>query len=353
MVNVFYQTHLYTIGGVETFLFELARLTQSNNRDLTIIYKTGDIEQIRRLEKHCKVISLADVEKPIKCKKAFFNYGTDAIEYFEAEEYIQLIHANFKDPSMKGYKLITSDKITTYYAVSENNAKSFRELTGKDVSVLYNPIMLEENTSRIMTLVSAQRFSPEKGEARVRELIHKLDGANIPYVYYIFTDSKITFDSPNVVVHKPTLNIRPWLKYADYTVLLSDTEGLSYTAYESLCLGTPLIITKLPVLSELKANPTNSIVLDFDMANLDVLDIYNRAGTFNFKYSPLKTQWLDLLQGESQYVPPEYNYIEAIQRYFDIRENRQVNVGDIYEVTRERASELTDKGFARYITGGK
>ena len=138
--NVFYQTHINIIGGVETFLYELARLANDNNRDLTIVYKTGDKAQIERLKKYCRCVALKDIEKPIICERAFFNYGIDAINQFQAKEYIQIVHADFDDSYLKdaGYKPIVSEKVNKYYAVSENNAKSFKKITGKDISVLYN-----------------------------------------------------------------------------------------------------------------------------------------------------------------------------------------------------------------------
>lgn len=348
MTNVFYQYNLNIIGGIETFLYELARLCFENKRDLTIVYRIGDETQIRRLRKYCRCISYKEIEKPIKCKKAFFNYALDIIDDIEAEEYIQLVHADFKSEVLKNYPLIQSDKITKYYAVSKNNAKSFFELTGKEIDVIYNPLTLDDEP-RIMTLVSAQRLTNEKGPKRLEKLIEEFDKHNIPYVWHIFSDERLSVTSENVVYHSPTLDIRRWLKYADYVVLLSDTEGFPYTAYESLGLGTPLIITKLPILSELGADSSNSIILDFDLSNLDVEDIYNRAGTFNFSYKLKDKKWLDLIKGKSTYVPPKTVQIKVFSSYFSILLNRNIKVNEIVECEEARAKLLVDKGFATYL----
>ena len=250
----------------------MARLTSEHNRDLTIVYRSGDPIQIARIRKYCRIVSLAEIEKPIKCHKAFFNYAVDAIDLFEADEYIQIIHADFKSEILQGWihSNPQSDKITTRYAVSTNNAKSYTEVTGREVKgVLYNPIHIEDEP-RVMTLVSAQRMSSEKGVTRIKTLVKMLDRAKIPYVWHIFADKPVDMESENVMFHKTTLDVRKWLKYADYTVLLSDTEGFPYTIYESLCLGTPIIVTPLLMLDELGATSKNSIVLDFDMSNVDV-----------------------------------------------------------------------------------
>lgn len=346
-INVFYQYNIYIIGGVETFLYELAKLSSNYKRDLTIVYRIGDAQQIARLKRYCRVIRYEDIEKPIKCKRAFFNYAVDIIDNVEADEYIQIVHVDFKSESLVDYPIVISDKITKYYAVSENNAKSFRELTGRDdIEVLYNPLTIEDEP-RIMTLVSAQRLTSEKGGKRLEAVAKLLDDSNISYVWHIFSNDRLKYDSPNIIYHKITLDIRKWLKYADYTVLLSDTEGFPYTAYESLMLGTPLIITELPMLPELDVDETNSIVLKFDLSNLDVDEIYEKAGTFKFDYSAKPTKWLQLLKGKSTY---EFKLAKIVvtKDYFDIEEQRKVAVGDIYEVPMHRADYIVNKGFAEY-----
>ena len=345
--NVFYQLHINRIGGIETFLYELARLSHEYKRDLTIVYRTGDPIQIARIRKYCRILSLSEIEKPIKCHKAFFNYAVDAIDLFEADEYIQIIHADFKSDILQGWihNNPQSDKITTRYAVSANNKKSYEEVTGCVVKdVLYNPINIDDEP-RVMTLVSAQRMSGEKGVKRIIALVKMLDTAKIPYVWHIFADNPVDMESENVMFHRATLDVRKWLKYADYTVLLSDTEGFPYTIYESLCLGTPIIVTPLLMLDEMGVNANNSIVLDFDMSNVDVQEIYEKAGTFKFKYESKPDGWLELLQGESEY---EYITVKvrALQSYLDLYFNTKIEVGEVYEVPKERADMLIELNFA-------
>ena len=265
-------------------------------------------------------------------------------------EYIQIIHADFKSEILQGWihSNPQSDKITTRYAVSTNNAKSYTEVTGREVKgVLYNPIHIEDEP-RVMTLVSAQRMSSEKGVTRIKTLVKMLDRAKIPYVWHIFADKPVDMESENVMFHKTTLDVRKWLKYADYTVLLSDTEGFPYTIYESLCLGTPIIVTPLLMLDELGATSKNSIVLDFDMSNVDIQEIYKRAGTFKFKYEPKPDGWLKLMQGESTY---EYTAVtvRATQKYYDLVLSKAVQVDDVFDVSSERAKILIDHGFVELI----
>ena len=135
-------------------------------------------------------------------------------------------------------------------------------------------------------------------------------------------------------------------------ICLSDTEGYSYSVYESLLLGVPVIITPLPVLDELGCNEKNSIVVDYNMSNLDVWDIYNRAGKFKFTHKKNSCEpWLNLLQGEStyNYIEPKMIRLKCTRTYTDIEMERVVDFGEIYEVPEERAKYLVeDKGFAKY-----
>jgi len=349
MINVYYQTHINYVGGVETFIYELARLAFKEHRDLTIMYKTGDAKQIRRLRKYCRCVPLSKQPKPIKCERVFFNYGLDAIDDFEANEYIQLIHADFRDKSLKGYPLIQSDKITKYYAVSELVAESYRAITGRtDVEVLYNPISLDDE-KKIMTLVTAQRMTVEKGVERLEAFAKELDAKHIPYVWHIFSDTHLSYKSENIMYHSPTLDIRKWIKHADYFVILSDTEAYCYGIVESLSLGTPVITTRLGILNEINVNDTNAIILDFDLSNLNVYEIYDKLGTFNIDYKPKKTKWLNVLQGESDYMPPKYVDILALQKYIDVEEDREIKPGEIYDVREERADKIVGLGYAEVI----
>ena len=69
--NIFYVSNFNIIGGIETFIYELAR--KYSDYDITVVYKTGDQDQLERLRKHVKVRQYQG--QKIKAKKAFFNYS--------------------------------------------------------------------------------------------------------------------------------------------------------------------------------------------------------------------------------------------------------------------------------------
>ena len=72
----------------------------------------------------------------------------------------------------------------------------------------------------------------------------------------IFTNpTKVQVDSPNVILMKPRLDVRPYLADSDYVLQLSnDMETYCYTINEALGYGVPIISTPLSILKELPIN---------------------------------------------------------------------------------------------------
>ena len=291
--DIYYQEYINYIGGVETFLYELVK--KYKDRNLMILYSDGDEQQIERLKYYTRCKKFNNNMSPIKCNRAFFNYSVKIIDKIIAKDYIQIVHADFLDPSLfPKYSPMLSNKVNKYYAVSYNNAKSFKKLTGLNIDVAYNPITIDKQ-KKLLRLIAPQRLTAEKGGKRLEYLVKTLDGNKIPYELQIFSNTSLNIQSPNIIYRQPTLDIRTHIYNSDYLVLLSDTEGFCYGLYEALCMGIPVICTKLPILDEMGVNANNGIVLDFDMSNLDVNEIYNKAGTFKFKYEPKKDIWGELL----------------------------------------------------------
>ena len=70
MTNCLFLYTINKIGGIETFLFEMAKIFK--DYDITIYYIDGDIEQIKRLKKYVRVKQYKG--EKIICKRAIFNY---------------------------------------------------------------------------------------------------------------------------------------------------------------------------------------------------------------------------------------------------------------------------------------
>ena len=340
--NVLLCNNIGQIGGIETFFYELGR--KYGKYDITIVYNGADNEQLKRLSKYVRCVRLTE---KIKCKKCFLMYAV-SIDMIEAEEYIQLIHANYKVQNM----VVNTDKrITKYYGVSNWVAKDYEELLRKNgvltpVEVCYNPITIDK-PRKILKLISPTRLTVEKGKNRMIQLARKLNEAKIPFVWLVFTNDFEKIDIPNVVYMKPTLDIRDYIAESDYLVQLSDTEGCPYSILEAWSLGVATITTPIPSVIEIGATKENGYILPYDMSEIPVEDIYNKIPKFT--YTPPKDIWDKLLDHTpSNYNPNDIVEVVALRTFEDAGKWCMAN--QVMVVHREEAERLIQKGMVKYDT---
>lgn len=344
MKNIFYIHNFNSIGGTESFLYYLCKKYQ--DQDITVYYKTGDRNQIERLKKYVRTKKY-NGEK-IVCEKAFFNYVTDIIDNVEAKEYIQIIHTDYKEQELIFFK---NKKINKYLGVSKVVCDSFKEYTGLDIELCYNPIIIDK-PRKVLNLISATRLTAEKGRDRIVALGRLFDENNIPYLWTIFTDDVNKIKNPNIIYMKPRLDITDYIANADYLVQLSNKgEGYGYTPAEALTLGTPVIVTPCPAFLEIGVkDKENAFVLDYDLNNVPIQEIYK--GLPKFEYKAKKDNYDKLLaKGENTYKK-EMNKIVKVKSkkdYYDINFNRLINKGEIFEVNKIRAETLEENDVANII----
>ena len=339
--NVFYIPHFNIIGGIETYAYELAK--KYKDKDITFVYsdKTSNANQLNRIRKYARVIYQPfDSKEPIKCKKLFVMYRSK-IELFEPDEVIQIIHADYEAQNLKPN---LDERIIEHYGVSKAVADSYNRISGLKVNVCYNPLTIDK-PKRILKLISATRLTKEKGKDRMIKLADALDKANIPYEWRIFTNDSLPIPNKNVIYMTPRLDIRDYIADADYLVQLSDTEAFSYSILESLCLGTPVIITPIPSSIEMGVKQgLNGYILDFSMKDIPIDDIYNKIPKFTFK--PPKDKYNELLIDEpSTYDPDKLVKVIVKRSYTDLELNRRVNKDEELELTLERAEYLKGIGL--------
>lgn len=346
--NVFYYRRLVAVGGVETFFYELAK--KYGSRDITVLYRDGDQEQLRRLAELVRVRRWNG--EPVECRRAFFGYYYDQTDLnaIQAEEYIQIIHADFLSLVPLSIPPKVDERFTRYVAVSETAARSFEQLTGIRPEVCYNPYTASK-PRKLLRLISATRLTEEKGLRRMQQLANALDAAGIRYEWTVYTNGKLEAQSANVRALPARLDILDYIAAADYLVQLSDGEGFCYSIVEALSAGTPVIVTPLPVLEELGVRDgVNAFVLPFDMSEIPTEAI--EKGLKRFKYKAPADRWAELLiDGESTWPAERENSVtvEATQRYRDIELDRILDKGEQQTVTRERAATLEALGLGRIV----
>ena len=314
---------------------------------MVVYYETGDPEQVKRLAKNIEVHK-HNGEK-IKCKRLFGQYGLDNfLPYVEAEEKYFIIHCDYKKTKYAKPLIYTGFK---YIAVSKVAGNSFKEMTGIDYELIYNPVAIDipnVKKSKKLKFISATRLSGDKGGWRMLKLMELLDKTGIDYEWDIYSNKskKITIESPHVNLKEPKLNLSKEIAEATYLVQLSDSEAFGLSVAESLILGTPVIVTDIPAFHEIGCNENNSIILNLNMLNVDIDKIINSK--FDFKYKPPKSNWGKYLDNNSVYDPNELVEVEVLKRkYTDIELKEELKRGDIRKMTKQRKAYLEAKGFVK------
>ena len=262
----------------------------------------------------------------------------------EAKEKIEMVHCDYKYVRFKpmlfdGFK---------YIGVSQVACDSFSELTGKECELMYNPLEIEKpkvekyNDNKIH-LISATRLSSEKGLERMQKLAKLLDQEKIDYVWNIYSNRRKKIVGANAVYNDPKLDILGEIAKADYLVQLSDCEAYCYTTNESLLVGTPVIITDLPVFKELGyKHGENAIICDLNMKNVD-LDLIKEK-SMKFKYEPPKSNWDKYLSSKKTYNPDELVEVKATKRIYLSENDTHYKPRETFKVKKSKASELEAMG---------
>lgn len=346
MKNIFFFRHINEIGGIESYFYYIAK--KYKDWDITIYYITGDLKQIKRLKQYVRVKQYKKDEK-IVCDKAFFNFNLDIIDNVEAKEYIQIAHGDYK---AMGIKPNTHPKITKYLGVSKQVCDTYKEVTGFETELAYNPIEIDK-PRKVLNLISATRLTKEKGKNRIIKLAQMLDKAEIPYLWTIFTNDRNAINNPNIIYMDPRLDIINYIANADYLVQLSDNEGYCYSVVEALSVGTPVIVTECPVFNEIGVEDgKNGWIVDFDLSNVPINDIYNKK--LMFEYIPKKDNWDDILEkGKSTYEEEKNMEMKVRcikkQYYYDLQLKRKVYYGEEFIVEKERAEYLKENNAVEIL----
>lgn len=305
--NVIYQSDFNIIGGTEQFVYYLVK-KYAKKYDLTVLYKTGHSNQIRRIREYCDCIQYTG--QRIECEKLFTGWDISVIDRIKADEYYEMIHADYK---RQGITPRTHPRIKEYIAVSQAAADSWEELTGIKCKVIYNPLALDK-PNKVIHLVSATRLTAEKGKWRMDILADKMTEAGIPFQWTVFTNSKEEFKNPNVIKMPPRLDITDFIADADYLVQLSDSEAYCYSVNEALTLGTAVIVTDLPTFREEGVEEGKTgYLLPLDM-NCDVEMIRNIP---KFEYKPKADTWSKMFakgKATNKEIKDEY-LVEALDTY--------------------------------------
>ena len=351
MTNAYFFRRLSPIGGIETFLYQLAKTHPKS--DITFYYKSADINQLKRLSKYVNCVPY--VGQKIKCDKFFCNFNMDPLEdgNVEANEKILVVHGNYD--WLGAEHAPRSELIDRVVAVSKDSAEAYTRITGIPCEVCYNPLEVDK-PNKVLTLMSATRldlYSENiKGTARIEKLLEELDRYceehGTDYYWLMFSTLK-PITHPKLIYMEPRLVLSGFQNKVDFGIQLSDNvEGFNYTTHEFLNYGVPMVLTPCNTYKECGITQNMSIFLDFDLSNISqvVEDMFTKS--FKFSYKSPKSDWDKLLA-----VPKKRKYLkkldlvvvtatdESKKRHVKITEvNRIVEPGERFETTPERVEVL-------------
>lgn len=360
MKIIIFQSSIIKIGGVETFTYNLSKQL-SKYYDVLVLYINCDIGQLDRISQNCRIEKYNKNKEYICdiciCASSWSGYPDSVIS--TKNEYWQMIHANYKELAKTGYTYKKWNKTTKHIAVSNAVRDIFNELYHENAITLYNILDDIKNSEPVLKLISATRLSGEKGYNRMIKLANELKKNNKKFIWLIFTDlvqynvSKINIEG--IIYMKPSYDIFDYIKWADYGVQLSDTEGYSYFVNECLQYGTPMITTNFDSVYESVEDGVNGYILDMDLSNLDLDKIINKKPK-DFKYIPKTTinDWIKLIGKPSKKEKYEYNKVgtkvRSLVNIYYVDEDIHANKGTEFTINNiERINSLLEKGYIEVI----
>lgn len=354
MKIAFYIPFFNNIGGVESWIYYIGKL-YGKNRDITVYYINGDEKQIDRLLPLVKVKRFYNQE--IDCDIAIFAYSVPdkEIQCFKAKkERIQFIHACYS----VAYGINSFEKnplIDRYIAVSETAANDFYKISGIIPEVIHNPVYFDK-PKKVLRLISATRISEDKGSIweKMKIFANMLIEKNIPFIWLVFTNNdKIKSTIKGIIFMSPELKITDYIADSDYLVQFSKTEADCLSVKESLCVGTPVLVTNFASAIENGVRDgKNGYIFNMDMSNIDVNKVYNNIPKFEYKVNNSEKEWDDLL---GKHCKPKKDKIVEVQckvdHFWDIEYQCNRKRGEKWTVDFDRARSLinskqkTQEGF--------
>lgn len=268
---VIYADAIYNIGGIESWLYYTCK--RYNDGQITFVYKTADSMQLERIKKVVDCVQYTGQD--FHCDRLIYvapiYIRPDEI-YKGANERYLINHVCYGDA--KNQEVFELPELDGIFAVSDFCAKSCKKRMLGDIVTLYNTVDLDK-PKKALKLISACRWSKDKGSEQMLAFAKELDKANIPFIWYIFTNEEPDVHHPNMLFMKPRYDLGIWLADADYGVQFTRIESYGLFPVECLKVGTPVILSDLEVFREIGINEKNAYFFDWDMKDVDITKILN------------------------------------------------------------------------------
>jgi glycosyltransferase involved in cell wall biosynthesis len=335
---VLYRKDVGKVGGIQTFMVNFCKAL-GDKYDITIVADKIDPERMMQFVEQTRVVASKDVtiHTNILIMMSVLDPIPKNVVY---DKLVRMCHA-CKSQYIPQLPTACDEMVF----VSEAARKTFGDPKGV---VIHNPYIVKEDKQPLV-LVSATRIpAPDKGDyiSRMRKLAQMLNSAQIPFVWFNFSNGQMP-DAPKNFYNMPaTMHIEWFINMATYVVQLSDYESWSYTMIEALCNGKPVLCTEFDSIREIGIEDgVHGYMLPFDM-NFDVKKILDVPKvSFAFDNKPIIKSWKKILGSPepfSKYVPEEGVLVEVVYPYTDVYLNMQLKVGTRLYMKPDRAKYLQD-----------
>lgn len=343
---------LHIIGGIETFIYHYLA-TMSKKYDIVLLTSNIPINQWIRYSNYAQVVEY-NPNMTYSCDTLIMLRVLDTIpQNIHYKQSVQMCHACRTNP--KWHIPQDNDYIVN---VSQASKDSFLPESRNGV-VIHNPI--KKNEKKALLLVSATRIpAPDKGknEERMRRLAETLNEADIPFLWYNFSEGIIPNPPQGLVNVGLYMDIQPYIARADYLVQLSDSEAWSYSILEALIQNTAVLVCPFPSAYEMGIKDgENGYILPFDM-NFDVEKLLNVPQfTYEYDNEPIIAEWQKILgkakPKKRKKVNSDSSRVIVLSQYFDLELNRMLDAGTIVEMSNNRISAImaTNKSLIKVLEG--
>lgn len=303
-------TYLNNIGGIETALETLVRTFK--DEDITVLVNAradGAQEQIKRLERYCKVIFDNDYQTVYEADVALLFtpiMQSVPLDNIKARKIYQFVHSDIKGlmrhPQWQSFTWKPDARISKVIAVSETAQKGLKEALGVDSVIVPNIFKPREMP---MTFLFISRATMEKGLDKALELAKRFDEAGKDYVLLIASlvdpygsywppiDSNKRIIYLNASIYNPI-----FYRCADYVIQMSTSESYCYTIREAMANGCAVIGSKIPEIEKVVKDGVNGYLLNDDLSNLDIDKIFDKIPRPNGYTEKISPEWQKVLKGE-------------------------------------------------------
>lgn len=320
------------MNGVETMAYNWC-FWMRNFFDILVIYSGGDQTRLRKMAKLVP-IEQYNQNKIYECDIFIRNSVWGIVpNNIKAKRSIEMRHADYKFLQDLGVlkRQYTDMGIKEIVACGEYVKEKSMEAMHDNPTVIKNILLPRQETNKIIRLISCTRLDPHKGWNRMLKMMEMMKNAGIKFEWQIFTNStQYKCGYEEVHFYKQRYDIWDYLANADYTVLLSDSEGLPYTIQESLQYQVPCIVTDVGGCKELIKDGINGYVVPLDM-NFDINKIKKIPKCSEYDNHSLE-DWLKYLEYDGKINKEEIiKCFEKEEKDMKYKVRALINFSDVEE----------------------